>query len=114
MPLKQKKLYQERKFLNADRSKRAYIIAGVTKEEWADSTGEVQHSVTATLEIADCSKTAYIEFDINDAKDVKRVRKKIDLLASVIAKFEQALLHAAADYPAPEPKKKRVRKTQKA
>lgn len=109
MPLKQKKIYQERKFLNADRAKRAYIIAGVTKEEWQDSTGEVQHSVTATLEIADCSKTAYLEFDINDAKDVKRVLKKIDLLGSVLFKFEQALTHAAHDFPQPAPKKKKAK-----
>lgn len=79
--------YRKRLFLNKDRSLRAYAIAHVDKlSTWEGQRG-INTDLGATLELGDCSKTIYLNFDISTPKEKANVLHKARVLRDLVNTF---------------------------
>ena len=95
---KEKYRFKERKFLNDDVTRRAYIMANVP-----DSTdviakmkkGERPYT-EIQFDVADCSRTIYLAFSIESPKERKEALRKADILFETIKGFREALYEEAA------------------
>src|SRR4051812_48952454 len=94
---KQKYRFKERKFLNSDVERRAFIIATVPDSRELVSKMEkgTRAYSDVQLNIADCSRTIYLEFNLETPEDRRRALRKADILFDTIKGFRDALYEEA-------------------
>ncbi len=95
-------IYYKRRFLNESRG-RAYTIALISGElKPPKKTYKGWHPyIEGSFEIADCSKTIYLEFfvdDLNKKADREKIKRKLKRFREEFEKFENVILDCIAEF----------------
>jgi hypothetical protein len=88
MAKKDTPLFQKREFLNDDPTMSAFIIAVL--EQFSFSKTKLNPSAWPTLDIADCSSKASLDFGFHNEQTMKQVQAKLKRLKGTVDGFVEA------------------------